>query len=269
MKKKEYTWNASDYAAHSRAQLEWAREIIGKLALKGSESVLDLGCGDGKVTALIGSLLKNGHVTGIDSSEGMISQARETFPASRYPQISFTLMDAMDIRYEERFDLVFSNAALHWVPDHALILHGVARSLKSGGRIFFQMGGKGNARDVMNIVETMIHTSPWEGFFSGFIPPYTFLSSEEYRVLLEDAGFTAIRAELIQKDMAQDGKEGLSGWIRTTWLPYTERIPEHMRDGFISDMADAYMKEYPPDPGGQVHVKMVRLEVEAGKPKKT
>lgn len=266
MTKKEYTWNAGDYAAHSRAQLEWAREIIGKLALKGSESVLDIGCGDGKVTTLIGSLLANGHVTGIDSSEAMISQARETYPASRYPQISFALMDAMDIRYEKQFDLVFSNAALHWVPDHARILHGVARSLKRGGRIFFQMGGKGNARDVMNIAEIMIHAGPWEEFFHDFIPPYTFLSSEEYRVLLEDAGFTAIRAELIPKDMAQDGKEGLSGWIRTTWLPYTERIPESMRDRFISDMADAYMEEYPPDSEGRVHVKMVRLEVEAKKP---
>lgn len=214
--------------------------------------MLDIGCGDGKVTALIGSLLPNGHVTGIDSSEEMISQARKSFPASYHPLILFTLMNAMDIQYEEQFDLVYSNAALHWVPDHACVLHGVARSLKRGGRIFFQIGGKGNAQDVMNIAETLIRESPWKNFFHAFIPPYTFLSSEEYWVLLKDAGVTAIRAERIPKDMAQDGKEGLSGWIRTTWFPYTERVPEFMRDRFVSDLADTYMEEYPPDSRGQI-----------------
>ncbi len=261
-----YEWNPADYTAHSHAQYQWASEVIGKLNLKGTESVLDIGCGDGKVTALIGSLLPNGHVTGIDSSEEMISQARKSFPASHHTQILFTLMNAMDIQYEEQFDLVFSNAALHWVGDHSRVLYGVAQSLKGGGRLFFQMGGMGNAREIMDIAERMIHVNPWKDFFLGFIPPYTFLSSEEYGVLLEDAGFTKIRAELIPKDMAQEGKEGLSGWIRTTWLPYMERIPEEMRERFISDLADAYMKEYPPDSAGQVHVKMVRLEVEAQKP---
>lgn len=119
----------------------------------------------------------------------------------------------------------------------------------------------------MDIAEAIIHTSPWKKYFKGFFSPYTFLSAEEYGVLLERAGFIKIRAELIPKDMSQDGKPGLCGWIRTTWLPYTERIPEDMKERFISDLADAYMKEYPPDSAGQVHVKMVRLEVEAQKPR--
>jgi len=266
MKKKEYAWNSEDYAMHSQAQYQWAQEIVQKLGLAGSESVLDIGCGDGKVTALIGSYLPKGHVTGIDSSIGMISKSRETYPPSRYPQLSFIHMDAMDMHFREQFDLAFSNAALHWVSDHSRVLSAVFRSLKEGGRLFFQMGGRGNAQEIMDIADAMIHSSPWKQYFEGFHSPYTFLSADEYRFLLKRAGFTGIRAELIPKDMAQDGKEGLAGWIRTTWLPYTERIEEQRRDEFISDLANAYMKEYPPDPAGCVHVKMVRLEVEAKKP---
>lgn len=266
MKNTEYSWNSDDYAVHSGAQYQWAQEIVEKIGLAGSESVLDIGCGDGKVTALIGSFLPDGHVTGIDSSAGMIAKSRETYPQSRYPQLSFIHMDAMDLHFSEQFDLAFSNAALHWVSDHSRVLSGVFQSLKGGGRLFFQMGGMGNARDIMDIADAMIHSHPWKQYFKGFVPPYTFLSAEEYRLLLERAGFTRIRAELIPKDMAQDGKEGLSGWIRTTWLPYTERITEDMRGRFISDLADAYMNDYPPDSAGSVHVKMVRLEVEAVKP---
>lgn len=265
MKNKEYTWNSEDYAVHSQAQYQWAQEIVQKLGLAGSESVLDIGCGDGKVTALISSFLPDGHVTGIDNSAGMIAKSQKTYPKSRYPQLSFIHMNAMNIHFSEQFDLAFSNAALHWVSDHARLLAGVFRSLKDGGRLFFQMGGEGNARDIMDIADAMINSHPWKQCFEGFLSPYTFLSGEEYRVLLERAGFTTLRAELIPKDMAQHGKEGLSGWIRTTWLPYTERIPEHTRDSFISDLADAYMKDYPPDSAGCVHVKMVRLEVEAAK----
>ena len=78
-------------------------------------------------------------------------------------------------------------------------------------------------------------------------------------------GLAAKRVELIQKDMVHDGKEGLAAWIRTTWLLYTQRIPEEGRQRFIGEIADEYVKGNPPDDVGLIHVKMVRLEVEAEK----
>lgn len=228
--------------------------------------VLDVGCGDGKITALLASHLPSGEVIGIDSSAGMVNCAREFFPGSEYPNISFLCMDAMDIRFSERFDLVFSNAMLHWVQDHATMLQGVYQCLKNRGRIFFQMGGRGNAREILDLACSFIHSGRWRRYFSDFRSPYTFLSAEEYQVLLRDAGFLAIRVELIPKDMTQEGCDGLCGWIRTTWLPYTERIPEHRRDRFISDLAESYLEKYHPGSEGLIHVGMVRLEVEAQKP---
>ena len=260
-----YIWNAEDYADHSTAQFTWAREMIGKLNLLGSESVLDIGCGDGKVTALIASSLAAGTVTGIDSSASMIALAQRRFPSSLYPNLSFVQADASMLSFADQFELAFSNAALHWIPDQGPVLQGVRAALKSSGRIFFQMGGRGNARDVIDTANRCIREGRWRCYFSGFSFPYHFFSPEEYEVLLREAGFIPKRLELIPKDMTQKGREGFAGWIRTTWLPYMERIPEQKRDLFVSDLIDAYLGEFPMDKEGLVHTRMVRLEVEAVK----
>jgi trans-aconitate 2-methyltransferase len=260
-----YAWNSEDYAAHSGAQYQWAREMIAKLHLKGSESVLDIGCGTGKVTALIGAHLPSGNVTGIDSSADMVAFARKQYPSSGYPNLSFTRMDATNITFSGEFDLAFSNAALHWVPDQVSVLRGVRAALKKPGRIFFQMGGKGNARDILTLLEELVTMDPWRPWFRGFSFPYVFASPDEYKGWLETAGLVPRRLELIPKDMAQEGRNGLAGWIRTTWMPITGRIPEDRRDRFISEIVKMYIKRHPPDINGLIHVPMVRLEVEAEK----
>lgn len=265
MPKGHYTWNAEDYADHSTAQFTWAREMIGKLNLRGSEAVLDIGCGDGKVTALIASSLPEGSVTGIDSSASMIALAKKKFPTSKYPNISFVQADASMLSFENQFDLAFSNAVLHWIPDQAPVLRGVRTALKPYGRIFFQMGGRGNATDILGIANRCINKERWRSYFSQYTFPYNFFSPEDYTVFLRKAGLVPRRLELIPKDMTQTGREGFAGWIRTTWLPYMDRIPEGERDLFVADLIDAYLKEFPMDREGLVHTRMVRLEVEAEK----
>lgn len=101
--------------------------------------------------------------------------------------------------------------------------------------------------------------------FYGFYIPLRFLTPEEYGPWLKETGLAAIRVKLIEKDMTQEGPEGLSGWIRTTWLPYTLRVPEEERTAFIHEIVEDYLKRYPLDTEGKAHVQMVRLEVEAKK----
>lgn len=266
MDKKTYSWNSNDYLKHSSAQYEWAQELIEKLYLKGKESVIDIGCGDGKITALISSHLKNGNIIGIDSSADMITLAQKNFPLTKYPNLSFVLLDAININFKNRFDIAFSNATLHWVKDQLAVLKGVKKSLKNSGRILFQMGGEGNAQDIIATVDKLIKDKEWRIYFNNFSFPYTFCSPDEYSQLLTDAGLSPKRLELIPKDMVQKGKEGLAGWIRTTWLPYTERIPENKREIFIDDIINLYNKSFSIDNNGLFHVKMVRLEVEAINP---
>jgi trans-aconitate 2-methyltransferase len=265
MKQETYQWDSEDYSKHSAAQFEWAQELIDKLNLQGDEEVLDIGCGEGKVSAAIAARLPRGIVLGIDSSSEMIDQARRAHSHSRYRNLSFIQMDAREIRLRSEYDVVFSNAALHWITDHRPILSGVRQVLRKTGRALFQMGGKGNASEIIAVLNELLSRDEWGKFFVGFPFPYGFFGEEEYRHLLLDAGLVPLRVELLQKDMKQDGREGLISWIRTTWLPYTTLVPEDLRSRFIEEIADAYLSLHPLDNQGRAHVAMVRLEVEAGR----
>ncbi len=265
-KQSKYSWNARDYAMHSSAQFEWAKELIPKLNLTGNEALLDIGCGDGKVSAQVASILPKGNVIGIDSSDEMINLANHSHPQSEFPNLSFLRMDAQQLSFREQFDRIFSNAALHWVIDHTLVLTGVERSLKHRGKLLFQMGGKGNAHDILEVVDELRNNNRWGRFFEGFTFPYGFYAPIEYEKWLHQAGLKPERIELITKDMQLPDKEHLAGWIRTTWLPYTQRLPEELQNMFVTDIINRYFEKHPPDASGNLHVKMVRLEVEACKP---
>ena len=135
-------WNAADYAANSVVQQTWARELIARLHLRGNEHVLDVGCGDGKITAEIARAVPQGLVVGVDASGEMISHARQTFPPLKNPNLEFHIGDARRLALRQQFDAVFSNAALHWVDDHEAILRGVSAVLKPGGRLVVGIGDR-------------------------------------------------------------------------------------------------------------------------------
>ncbi len=258
-----FEWNAADYANQSSAQQVWAEELLAKLNLSGSEQVLDLGCGDGKVSAAIAACLTHGNVTGIDASFEMISLAKKAYVNSR--NLNFKHDDATDFSYNEKFDVVFSNAVLHWVQDHVAVLKNCYQSLSHGGKVLLQMGGQGNAEEFIGVVTEVTAREKWKEYYQRFTFPYHFYATEDYENWLNNTGFKAIRIELINKDMQHVGKKGLAGWFRTTWMPYTNQLPEHKREEFITDVIDSYIKIYPVDKIGISHVKMVRLEVEAVK----
>ena len=261
-------WNAADYAANSVVQQTWARELIAKLNLRGDEHILDVGCGDGKVTAEIARAVPNGSVTGVDASAEMISFAKKTFPPAKFANVAFRVMDARKIKLARRFDLVFSNAALHWVDDHEKFLRGAAAALKPGGRLVVSCGGKGNAQDVFVALRPEMRLAHWREFFRKMPEPYFFYTPEEYKKWLAKAGFQTQSIRLAPKDATYPGEDGFATWLRTTWIPYVQRVPESMREEFIAAVTRRYVAKHPPDAENKVHVRMVRLEIDAVKNKK-
>lgn len=181
--------------------------------------MLDIGCGDGKVTAAIAASVPKGLVTGIDSSPDMIRFATDNFLPGIHQNLTFSQMDARSLEFCEEFDLVFSNAALHRIPDHCSVLAGIARSLRPGGRLIAQMGGKGNAAQVFEVLAILVKNPLWCGYYDGFSFSYGFFDPEEYRQWLTEAGLEPVRVELIPKDMGYPDRVAFAGWIRTTWLP--------------------------------------------------
>jgi trans-aconitate 2-methyltransferase len=261
-----YRWDSEDYARHSSAQAEWALELLGKLGLQGGEQVLDIGSGDGKVTAAVAAQVPRGGVLGIDSSPNMVERARRAYPPQRHPNLRFQLGDAQELDFRERFDVAFSNATLHWVRDQRRVLLGVARALKPGGRLLFQMGGRGNGQEILRKLKELAREPPWDAWLASFPCPWSFHGPEEYRGWLVQAGLQAHRVELLPKLMRQQGEAGLAGWVRTTWLPYTQAVPAKRREELVLRIVDRYLRDHPPGADGIVTVQMVRLEVEAGKP---
>jgi trans-aconitate methyltransferase len=174
-------------------------------------------------------------------------------------------MDARQLMFREQFDVAFSNASLHWIIDHKTVLEGVRESLDKNGRILFQMAGRGNAQNIIAVLEELISEEDCKPYFRNFTFPYGFYGPEEYNLWLHETGLEPKRIELIPKEMTFKGKEGVAGWIRTTWLPFAERVPSSLRDAFIDEIAERYVAAYPVDENGLVRIKMVRLEVQAVK----
>ncbi len=263
---RNYQWNATDYARHSEAQQQWARELTARLELSGREDILDIGCGDGKVSAELAALVPEGSVLGVDSSKAMIGLAAASFTPDRYPNLAFMQGDARRLHFSNQFDRIFSNAALHWVLDHRPVLASMFRALRPGGLAVVQMGGRGNAAGVIAMMDELMRKATWRDYFQGFAFPYGFYGPEEYESWLDEAGFSIRSLELIGKDMVHEDRDAFTGWVRTTWLPYTDRIPESLRERFIGELVSGYLDRHPVDARGAVHTDMQRLEFVALKP---
>jgi trans-aconitate methyltransferase len=261
---KMHKWNPADYEKSSSAQYNWAMALIADLKLDGEERILDIGCGDGRITAYLAGLVPNGSVLGIDLSPEMIGFASSK--CADQTNLSFQVGDATSLNFIEQFDLVVSFACLHWIKDHLTVLKSVQQSLVPGGRFLMQCGGRGNAARILDLTSDLIKSPQWKEYFTKFSFPYHFYGPQDYKPWLAEAGLRPLRTELVAKDMIHQGQAGLEGIIRNTWLPYTQRLPAHLQGEFVREIAGMYLDRYPLDENGQAHVQMMRLEVEAEKP---
>lgn len=135
-----YEFDGKKYESASKHQREWGTEIVRSLILSGNERILDLGCGDGGLTAILANSVPAGSVLGIDSSENMI----ETAKRHESENLHFEKMDISDLNFNDEFDMIFSNAALHWVKDHRSLLNNAQKALRKDGKILWDFASDGN-----------------------------------------------------------------------------------------------------------------------------
>ncbi len=253
-------WDAADYHRHASAQVAWGRELHARLALEGSETVFDLGCGDGRLTAELAGRVPIGKVIGLDAGPDMIAFARRS---SARDNVLFVEGDIRTFSFTERAGRIISTACLHWVPEHEVVLRRCREHLAPGGRILFQMGGRGNCAGILAAGAEVAAEPRWSAHLDPFATPWHFYGPEEYEAWLPRSGLRLLRAEMHPKDMIHEGAEALGGWIRTTWMPILGRLPEAHRVDFIAAVVAHYLRTHPPDAQGRTHVAMMRLEVEA------
>jgi trans-aconitate methyltransferase len=254
-------WDAADYASHSQGQFTWAMSVIERLGLEGHERVLDIGCGDGKVTAEIAARLPKGSVLGIDNSVQMIALAIRN--SGDRANLSFRPCDAQVMDVDGPFDVGFSNAALHWMPDLPAVFSGLARAVAPRGRVFLSMGGRGTAALVLAALDRLRGVDRWADWLRRSRPPYHFRGPDEVEPMLGQAGFEPSRVELIAKPLRLANRESLTGWLRTTWMWATEPMPEGVRADFLEVLTGEVEPGCKRDETGALLLPMVNLEVEA------
>src|SRR5882757_7205875 len=159
-------WNADLYQSSHSFVWEYGRDLLGLLAPKSGERILDIGCGTGQLTA---DIAQTGATTvGVDQSESMIAQARGNFPS-----LQFEVQNVCGLPYREKFDAVFSNAALHWVKRAEEAAASMSRALKPGGRLVLEMGGRGNVREVLKALSEALGSEAEHPWYFPSIGEYT------------------------------------------------------------------------------------------------
>jgi len=225
--------------------------LVDLLAPQPGESILDVGCGTGHLTAQIAQ--RGAAVVGIDNSAAMVERAR-----AEYPQLDFRLADATDLGFEGSFDAVFSNAALHWISQASqpLVARGITRSLRNGGRLVAELGGKGNVERIVRALEAAIVAMGY------YLPaaPWCFPGIAEYAALLEEAGLEVILAELFERPTPLDGGErGMSHWLSMFAGHFLAAVPPEQQDELVGEVERLLRPEHYRDGGWIADYRRLRL----------
>jgi len=217
---RKQSWSADTYDTHARFVSDLAGAVLDWLAVQEGEQVLDLGCGDGALTA---ELVKAGaHVTGVDASKDLLAAAKKR-------DLDVQLMDGEALEFENRFDAVFSNAALHWMVNGRNVIGSVHKALKPGGRFVGEFGGHGNVAAIVTAMRAVAERRGGEVALAG---PWFFPSPAVYAEMLEEGGFTVKRIGLFPRPTPL--KTGMKEWLKLFRKPFFEQF---------SDQSDAVLNE--------------------------
>jgi trans-aconitate 2-methyltransferase len=206
-------WNAALYENKHAFVWNHGSDLIDILAPQLNEKILDLGCGTGQLTSLIASF--GSKVTGIDYSSSMIHQA-----IKNYPKLEFHVADGANFFFENPFDAIFSNAALHWIKDQKSAIRCIRRALKPGGRFVAEFGADGNVHQIITAIEAVLSEEDYT--VQSELNPWFFSNISKYATLLEQQGLDVTYAVIFDRPIRlEGGEEGMDNWIKmfgNSWL---------------------------------------------------
>jgi trans-aconitate 2-methyltransferase len=224
-------WDATSYDRVSNPQVEMALPVLERLPLDGDETVLDAGCGSGRVTALLLERLPAGRVVAVDSAPSMVEHAREALPPDRATVLCQNLTE---LWLDEQVDAVFSNAVFHWIKDHGALFERLAAALRPGGRLVAQCGGKGNIDDFRRLADEIAAEPPFADHMRDFRGPWNYASPEDTEELLRAAGFDEIHCWL--QPWPVEPAEPVE-FARTVCLGnHLQELPEELREPFAEEV---------------------------------
>jgi len=219
-------WDAATYDEVSDPQFEWGMEVLERLELRGDEVVVDAGCGSGRVTEQLVKRLPNGRVIAVDGSAAMVEKAKERLGE----RADYLVSDLVELELPEPVDMVFSTAALHWIPDHDALFRQLRGVLKPGGRLVAQCGGKGNVATHTQAIAAVAADPNYAQHLTQAKGLWNFSSPEETEPRLAGAGFTDVRCWLQPKPVQPS--RPLEFISTVTLGPVLDQLPEEKRQPF-------------------------------------
>lgn len=219
-------WDSTLYDSKHHFVSDFGERIITLLDPQPGERILDVGCGTGHLTARIANY--GAQTVGVDHAATMIEQAR-----SNYPALDFRVANGETMRFDEPFDAVFSNAALHWMKDAPAVAESLWHALKPGGRLVIEMGGKTNVQII------------WAGLCDALAAagqprptdtPWYFPSIGEYATLLEKQGFYVSYMFHFKRPTPLEGEEGMRNWLAMFTNNILRDLPPARQEATIADV---------------------------------
>jgi trans-aconitate 2-methyltransferase len=245
-------WDAKTYDAISDPQFNWGMEVLGRLELSGDETVLDAGCGSGRVTEELLKRLPSGRMIAVDGSEAMIAEARERLG----DRASYLVADLSELDLGEQVELVFSTATFHWILDHDRLFRRLLTALRPAGRLIAQCGGEGNVAEHARVIATVAAWPEFASHFGEMTGIWNFASAEETEARLRTAGFTEARCWLEPRPIQPEHPLEFTSTV--TLGPLLAQLPEDKRRRFAEAILEESEKPLVLD--------YVRLNIEAAAP---
>ncbi|MCB1073285.1 MAG: methyltransferase domain-containing protein [Chlamydiia bacterium] len=256
---KTHKWNPGEYNANSSVQYDAAMALLKKHKVAGTESVLDVGCGDGKITAEISNQVPLGKVHGIDISSDMISFAKEHFPAEKFLNLTFETEDAAQLNYSEEFDIVFSSFVLQWIKDHKDVIERCLKCLKPKGFILFSIP-LGISKELESALRIILKRKKWFKFFPKEYQETRLLSDLEWKRMIVDSQLEIIRFDKVNQKMSFHSLSLLEKYV-TQWLPHIYVLPEKLRPQFKEELFNLYSELTPEEEQSGVCFSFPRLDI--------
>ncbi len=227
-----------EYKKNSNHQWEWALTSLANFLFTEQDKVLDVGCGDGRITALIANQVQSGSVVGLDISEKMIEQASNAFQEGN---LKFIKGNATDIPFKEEFDKVVSFCTLQWIVEQEKALISMKESLKVGGGMLLVMPGESSS-NLGTLAKKIASTEKWRGYFPNFKMERVYYSPKAYKNLLQVIGLDiqSLRAE--ESVTIYENKEAFIAWLKPL-VNFVDHLAPDLQQGFIEELADQMIQK--------------------------
>ncbi len=239
-------WDSQAYDKLSDPQFSWGMKLMATLPLRGDETILDAGCGSGRLTEELLKRLPKGRVIAVDSSQNMINTARERL-REQLRRVELRHADLTDFTLPKPVDGIFSNAVFHWVPDHDRMFRSLLAALKPGGWLIAQFGGGGNLGRLKSRVAMLRDEEPFRRYLEDFDEVAHSEPVEPTLERMKAAGFAEIEAGLHPAPVTFPDAMAFKQFVRSVNLHrYVAKFPPEVEEDFVERLAVLASKDDPP-----------------------